>query len=305
MRELGSVFREIRIGKNMKIKEVASGIVTESTISQFEKNKTSISLSVFLKLIERLNVTLEEYCFLVNGLDHMYPQVDFFNQLEKYTRSRSAFSIHADIKGELESYQTDKNIRHIHNVELLKYLPIPNKSNTNVPREESAIFSYLINCESWGLYELNLFYYSCIIFSCNDLLYLLKIALRKADHFEKLFFVGNLGLKTRIKVVSVLLNNPNNESLDVVHKLLVQIKHLLLESSLMDDKNSFNFYKGIYYIFRGKFEYGIKLCEQSIDTLSALDMISEASIFQKYLESTLNKVPVSEFTNSSGDMKIS
>ena len=66
---LGDVFKNLRISKGFKQKDIVAEGVSKSTISSFELGDTDIQLSKFYSLIKAIGVSLEEFDYAVNGYD--------------------------------------------------------------------------------------------------------------------------------------------------------------------------------------------------------------------------------------------
>lgn len=63
----GEVLKTIRTSKNYSQQKVAAGKFTQATYSYFEKNKSDISASNFIFLLDQLQISLDELIFLHNG----------------------------------------------------------------------------------------------------------------------------------------------------------------------------------------------------------------------------------------------
>ncbi len=61
MASLGEVFKQIRIGKKLSLKEVSGDYLSVSFLSKFERGQSEISLSRFLMLLENLDISIEEF----------------------------------------------------------------------------------------------------------------------------------------------------------------------------------------------------------------------------------------------------
>lgn len=58
---IGNTLREIRKGKNLKVKEITSGRISASQISNIEKSIHIPSTDKFIYILSMLNTTYEEF----------------------------------------------------------------------------------------------------------------------------------------------------------------------------------------------------------------------------------------------------
>lgn len=61
MNTYGSTIKQIRKSKGLMLKELADDHLSVSLLSQFENNKTTISCEIFHLLLEKLEVSYEEF----------------------------------------------------------------------------------------------------------------------------------------------------------------------------------------------------------------------------------------------------
>lgn len=66
-RTIGSTIRKIRTDKNYSQRYVTEGIMTQSAYSKFELNTTDISFFSLAKILEKLEVSMDEFLYIHNG----------------------------------------------------------------------------------------------------------------------------------------------------------------------------------------------------------------------------------------------
>lgn len=81
----GYTFKNIRKNKNLTQEYVCRGIITRTALSKFENNKNSITLDNFLRLLERLDMLLEEFIFINND----YKVSPFINIINDFCQLQS------------------------------------------------------------------------------------------------------------------------------------------------------------------------------------------------------------------------
>ncbi|WP_033543645.1 helix-turn-helix domain-containing protein [Planococcus sp. CAU13] len=78
----GTLFKEIRRNKNFSQEFMAKGVLTQSAYSKFELGKNEISYSSYIQLLEKLEMTQEEFAYIQNEYNynpHEKLLLDFFN----------------------------------------------------------------------------------------------------------------------------------------------------------------------------------------------------------------------------------
>lgn len=84
MNKIGHVFRTIRLAKNLSLKDIAQGDISVSFLSKFERDESDISLSKFYSLLNKMNITLEEFRFIANDYKLMEHEVMLDNVRSAY-----------------------------------------------------------------------------------------------------------------------------------------------------------------------------------------------------------------------------
>ncbi|MGK9326698.1 helix-turn-helix domain-containing protein [Aerococcus urinaeequi] len=56
--------RKIRENKGLSLSQLSHNIMSDSQLSKFERNETNITYDKFLLLLDRLEITMEEYLYL-------------------------------------------------------------------------------------------------------------------------------------------------------------------------------------------------------------------------------------------------
>ena len=97
----GSIFKKLREEREYKLKDVAGDVISTRTLIRFESDETSISIAIFEKLLENLNINYLDY------LTVYYDNTDtattkFANKLQKLLQSGSSSKLVNECKKELK-----------------------------------------------------------------------------------------------------------------------------------------------------------------------------------------------------------
>lgn len=97
----GSIFKKLREEREYKLKDVAGGVISTRTLIRFESDETSISIAIFEKLLENLDINYLDY--LTYYYDHIDTETtEFANRLQKILQSGSSSKLVNECKKELK-----------------------------------------------------------------------------------------------------------------------------------------------------------------------------------------------------------
>lgn len=151
----GPTFKQLREQKNFSVKETAGEIVTPQFLRKYEAGKCDISLNNFLKLLARINVTLNEFTQQYEG--------ETFNSWMDEVESEFIVAFHGSdslkatalaekLKRQAET-STDIRYR-------LYYTVFSDLINRNFYRindhDLTEVRDYLNNVNTWGRFEYSL-----------------------------------------------------------------------------------------------------------------------------------------------------
>ncbi|WP_421017331.1 Rgg/GadR/MutR family transcriptional regulator [Furfurilactobacillus cerevisiae] len=156
----GLLFREIRIAKRIPAIEVYQNIISKNMLYKFEHGQSDITMTRFLSLLKRINMSIQEFEFL--STEKAYESLNKnFIDLQKH-------SLNAFNRGNIlilkecreitfSAWKSNRDERYQRllaqmNVEL----NILNGHHGN-NKDIKIITNYLFSCDTWYAYEWNLF----------------------------------------------------------------------------------------------------------------------------------------------------
>ncbi|WP_265459545.1 helix-turn-helix domain-containing protein [Enterococcus sp. HY326] len=190
--EIGNTLRFIRTNKNISLSTVCQEDMSRSFLSKVERGASKISLDKFLIVLNRLNVDMEEFLFILRG-NKDSEENDYLNEIQSYLHNRDAPALESKLKQEEENENDFGKI-----IMTAAYLSIVKKENLP-PKYYDKLLDYLFSVDEWGLYELRLFANSINCLPVDNLIIHGREILKNSDHFmsnEKLY----------IGFISILLN---------------------------------------------------------------------------------------------------
>ena len=102
----GRVLKKLREERGYKLKDVAGDVISTRTLMRFEADETSISISIFEKLLDNLNINyLDYFSFYLDNTDS--ETTEFANKLQKLLQSGSSSKLVNECKKELKKKDID------------------------------------------------------------------------------------------------------------------------------------------------------------------------------------------------------
>lgn len=288
MKSLGQTCKMIRKNKAMTIADISDGIMSNSALSQFENDKITIKADLFLQILSKLNVTFDEFYLNHQFFDDVPCQEMFNSSLQKLLITKSDVDWSKLLNDENYYYSIDNNIRHQHNIVILKQMLRQIKNIEYSSNDTKIITSYLFSCEEWGFYELCLFNNSLNFLSTDYITNLSRYALKKANKYNKIYKHNTVEITVMLNIITKLINSDNDK---LISDLLLSVdEKLQAHNNLMYEKNWYNFVKGLFLISINKFEEGSALCEKSIDIFKELELLNYAKIYEEEYSKFVSKM---------------
>lgn len=170
--QLGELYRELRIARGLKLKDVARENLSVSQLSRFENGQSMLAADKLLIAISGIHMTFSEFGHAINN----YQEPKTFQLSTKIAELYNKQDIEG-LKALLES-EKDSEAFDVYNRlnELIIKTYIYNLDPTYVISEEEKNFltSYLYEIEEWTEFELFIFGNTMSILSESDLIFLGK-----------------------------------------------------------------------------------------------------------------------------------
>lgn len=170
--DLGELFRELRIARGLKLKDVASDKLSVSQLSKFENGQTMLSSDKLLVAISGIHMNFSEFGYALNN----YQEPEFFKLGEKIAALHSKQDIDG-LKKLLVTYKGYESFDVYNRLNLLVIkVAIHSLDNGSLITDGDKKFltNYLYEIEAWTEYELYIFGNTMSILSDSDLIFLGK-----------------------------------------------------------------------------------------------------------------------------------
>ncbi|MDO4666236.1 MAG: Rgg/GadR/MutR family transcriptional regulator [Streptococcus sp.] len=211
--ELGELYKELRMARGLKQKEVAKGNLTTSQLSKFETGLSMLSADKMITAIEGIYMTFEEFGHALND----YQSTEFQKLSERVVYLFMKKDI-ATLQLLLEEYQEkSSNSLYARLFTIWIKNTIHSLDNEYPILEEDAhcLTNYLYSIEAWTGYELHLFGNTMPIFSDMDLIFLGKELVKRSEIYLSLtHYKQNLKF-AYLNLISELLTRKKAEYMDI------------------------------------------------------------------------------------------
>lgn len=153
--QIGPVIREIRISKNIPSNKVYKNILTRPAIAKFEKGLSDTSVEKFFLILEALNITLEEFEVLYYQTENK--DFQYTKQYAEAYYNKNIDELRNIAQSAKKDYDFTGNVKYRHYQALVLLLIDQLKENHENEKEQAIIRDYLMECNTWGYYEITLF----------------------------------------------------------------------------------------------------------------------------------------------------
>src|SRR5690625_698549 len=205
MTNYGTTFRTFRKNKDYTLQQVATGIVSVSFLSKFERGESDISFSVMIELLDRMMVTFEEFYFLHNaGKSNVIEE--FFNVAERAYVHRDLATLNELKTQALTNYQSTDHIPFHCNALLLDlYRAMIQKEEMDVTDDSlQLLMNYLFDIEVWGYYELCLYNSTLFLLPPKSVITFSETIYKKSASMNKLPLVHNIFIRILLNTITYL-----------------------------------------------------------------------------------------------------
>lgn len=279
MNQYGYLLRRLRKEKGVSQSVLSDGILSKNHLSKIERGENDISFQTLLKLLDRLNISLFEFELHLDKARNN--QSTFLKDLSIAVANNDLYLLNVLLTREIEIKSKSNNIRHKHNVILLKAY-IDKFSNTPFNHHDiQKIIQYILTVDECGRYEISLFG-NFVGFMSPDMRHkLVKMIHRKSQLFYSDKNYTEIFSRILLNVCYADLMDKNfNSAIEIIDIIEKNLNH----TELYYEKNQCKFFKGLYLIGTKNREEGEKLCKKCIEYFYFMNDISKAIEHQKVLK---------------------
>lgn len=182
--ELGELYKELRMARGLKLKDIARDNLSVSQLSKFENGQTMLAADKLILAIQGIHMTFSEFSYALTQYQE--------NSLFKIGRKLVELQAKKDVEGLkkiLKDYRDTEtyNVYNRLNKLVIKAAVYSLDSSFEITTEEKEFLtSYLYAIEEWTEYELYLFGNTLFILSDDDLVFLGKAFVKRDKLYREL-----------------------------------------------------------------------------------------------------------------------
>lgn len=301
--EEGKLFRQLRKDRGLTLVQVADELNSRAFISKFENGASHISLHRLERLLDNINVTIEEFYYLRGQMDGEknyenllyrpnYMTSRFLEQMDQIlTINKGAYKDNASLEKALfelkkirpqlsgdvrwqrflllymdilqEIYENNLQAKKAENVDMVDI----NEWMTRFRQMTRPVVSYLLMVDNWGVFEVLLFRYFQFTFPLETSHLLLNTAVSRTKKEKGLAFMRDMQMDLIFSSFATFINFQKfewaKEVLQLAEELLENQGDLLNSTQLLG-------YQGWYLIASGNQTKGMEKCHQAISIFRIL-----------------------------------
>lgn len=270
--EIGELIKKLRKERQLTQEELSNGITTRTTLSSIENRNNTISLNLLIEILDRLNVRLEEFLFLLGKNETSEKQKLY---LGVYTDFYTTGTLSEENeRALLFNYKKTNDFYYLALYTQMLGINYRNKgviSSENKQQLEKnidKIKKHLDTVTDWNHMELALFTNCLFLFDSNYIQAVYRRTVKKMAIRKKLRLYQEDIAIFLLNCIDLFLEREEDISVDY---FLKELDKQLIRSNQIYEKTLMHFYRAILSIRQGKMQEKEKI--QKI--LSYLSLIEE------------------------------
>lgn len=281
--ETSELFKQLRKERHISQRQLVNGISQRSTLSSFETNGSRIAFHLLEQYLERMNVDLEEFQFLLNH-SKQTSKKQLSQDLYRDYYSQDYEKVGQKLTYCLSLYEKSNDFYYYHLyaqysliLEDKKYLSLTDTEITSISKK---LLTYLSSIENWGRFEYALF--SNTLFHYDDeFIYMMILTM---DKKESIASFTEIHLKLKSNAIIIFLQRKNYN----YAKELIANLDAVTTMNHMNSRLLVHYFKGILLVVNNQSEHGLKKINQVIETFRFTGETSYADELQTFSEQFTN-----------------
>ena len=283
---MGEIFRELRTGRHISLKEATGEEFSYSMLSKFENGTSDISASKLLIGLENIRTELEEFVYLVRGFQPTSYTL-LKNKLWEAQEQKDIKTLWEMYNNEIDQYQSKKEEEHILNAIVIKgHMFFLDETIQATEVELNFLYGYFFSVEIWGEYELRLFSDIAALFPIDLYFRYTREMLQRVD------FLGDLQ-KNKNYIYTILLNGLfkaiDKKSLNKAAYFDKKIKEKFFDENEAYLRIVYLFADGQHDYILGQRNEGLTKMKNAISTLEIIGCEHSANYYSKNMSEWLKE----------------
>jgi len=285
MYKYGKTFREIRKQKNLTLQYIAKDIMSVSMISKFERDEADVTLSRIIPILDRMNVTLEEFLYTHNEFKKSEFRETLSLVIKAYQQSNLTL-ISRIIEEEEEKFNKTEIVDFKMNSLMFKAIRSDLTGEQLTQESIDFVVNILWSLEVWGEYEVTIYGNMIKVINIESVILLSKEIFKKSKRYARL-------TSHRADIYGIMINtiivclekNKNEESMF----FLTEVKKSNIPEQFIYEKLIFKYLDGLLELGKGNIKNGYNLADEVIRIFTFAESNSNVMIYSKYLDEFIQK----------------
>ena len=260
-KSIGKTISIIQKKKNIKIKNICNDHFSESTYFRIVNDNVETSIINFDHIIEKLNVTYDEFFFLCNQKNAQIHETLMYGIKNAFLK-KDVFELQK-LKKTMDNIEENFKILHL---KWLCDLLIKRLERRGTLNNENRLAQYLLSIEEWTRYELVLFNNSIFSFDIDAINLIAQNVITKNSFLSSYKKNNNELFKLLINVTCCNVQNDNYKK---AKEMFFKAKEICLEEEALFEKTIILFWNGIFEFYDGN-EVGKKKIDNALNIFSLL-----------------------------------
>ena len=201
--ELGELYKELRMARGLRLKDIAQDNLSIPQLSRFENGQTMLAADKLLLAISAIHMSFAEFGHAVNN----YETTDFFKMGSRIMNLHQDQDIEG-LKQLLEDYKDYETYDVYNRLNLLVIKDsIHSLDNSYTIEKEEVEFltQYLYSIEEWTEYELYIFGNTMSFLSNEDLIFLAKAFVERDKFYHSIPSHDSTAKLTLLNIIAELI----------------------------------------------------------------------------------------------------
>lgn len=274
--KIGKAFHNLRINRNISLKQVADENVSISQLSRFERGQSDLSISKFMIALSNMKVEINEFASWLQE-ENPSENIEFMSSLIplEYKRDIEGFKILRD--QQKEKFQENPTVYQYHlNMILAQSFISKCDPQIHFPKEYiDEVADYLFMVEEWKTYELILIGNIYLFFDI-PVLHRMGIEIMKRTQVR-----GTTRAVAIITLLNIFETCLHRGALEEAGYYKDNIPSWIKDETRLYERNLYHFLLGLYEYKMGESEPGIEKMRQAIQIYEWLGCKNLAENYKK------------------------
>lgn len=264
MEAYGSTFQKLRKSKNFSLEKAAGTHLSVAQLSRFENGKSMLTLPQFFQCLANIHVSIEEFQFIQkNTFHHTFETV--FQEIADLTNQKKYKELAILQKKILAQSQQQHDW---HEILAMFIDSLVSLEHSQVPTELAGIKNYLLQVDTWGEFEIQLYVLFSFTFDVETTYLLMKTAIKRGRIYREIQQDEYLFFNILTNSFSIFLFN---NQLDYAQETIQLFESLYAENTdFIGPHVEFLFAKGLLAFKEEALEQANLYCQQAISVCRIL-----------------------------------